>query len=472
MSKNHDAATAKLAKNTIIYIMGNFGSKILQFLILPILTMVLLTEEYGYYDLVITTINLVSPLITLQLIEAIFRFLFDENKHEQKKTVSTVISFLVISFIIFGLVIYILNSIIEIKYPFLIYLNFISYILFSFLQKMARSIQKNVNVAISGVLNTCVMLLVEGITLLVFDMRIDGLLLANCISYLIASIYLEYIIRLEKWIAFDSISINKLKYLLKYSLPLVPNSICWWMVAACDKYVITFFVSIAANGIYSVAGKFSQLLTMITGVFQMAWQESSIMESNNKSRAIFYSSTFNSYVRFLLGGYIVFLPLIRILMPYFVADSYQVGYLYSPILLIGSVFSALSQFYGSAYLAFKKTGGAFYTTIIAVLVNIIIGVGLVNYIGVFAPALGTAISFFVQWILRVYQMKSFFRLYIDKKIIIILGIISIIATFLYYIDSMVCHVVSLIIGGIVFFVVNRKLILGILNKVLKRNFSR
>ena len=50
MAQNQNAS-ARLAKNTVIYMIGNLGSKILQVLILPLLTAVLLTEEYGYYDL-------------------------------------------------------------------------------------------------------------------------------------------------------------------------------------------------------------------------------------------------------------------------------------------------------------------------------------------------------------------------------------------------------------------------------------
>ena len=63
-------------------------------------------------------------------------------------------------------------------------------------------------------------------------------------------------------------------------------------------------------------------------------------------------------MRFLLSGYVVLLPIIRLAMPFLVAEEYRIGYLYNPLLLLGAVFSAFSQFYGSAYLAFKKTGGA------------------------------------------------------------------------------------------------------------------
>ena len=358
MAQNQNAS-ARLAKNTVIYMIGNLGSKILQVLILPLLTAVLLTEEYGYYDLIVTTINLITPIATLQPVEAMFRYLFGGSEEEKRVTISSVTAALVVGMTILAAVIALIQMFgIDLKYPFLIYLNYITNILFDYMQKIARCQQRNSLVAVSGVINTSVMLAVEAMALLVFKMRVDGMLLANCVSYFVAVLYLEYKLRIEEYLSIAAVNVKRVKELLKYSLPLVPNSVCWWVVSACDRYVISFFLSISANGIYSIAGKFSQMLSMITSVFQMAWQESSIIESDKATRDEFYTKTFDSYMRFLLSGYVVLLPIIRLAMPFLVAEEYRIGYLYNPLLLLGAVFSAFSQFYGSAYLAFKKTGGA------------------------------------------------------------------------------------------------------------------
>ena len=44
----------KLVYNTAIFAIGNFGSKVLTFLIVPLYTYVLTTAEYGVIDLFIT----------------------------------------------------------------------------------------------------------------------------------------------------------------------------------------------------------------------------------------------------------------------------------------------------------------------------------------------------------------------------------------------------------------------------------
>lgn len=468
MAQNQNAS-ARLAKNTVIYMIGNLGSKILQVLILPLLTAVLLTEEYGYYDLIVTTINLITPIATLQLVEAMFRYLFGGSEEEKRVTISSVTAALVVGMTILAAVIALIQMFgIDLKYPFLIYLNYITNILFDYMQKIARCQQRNSLVAVSGVINTSVMLAVEAMALLVFKMRVDGMLLANCVSYFVAVLYLEYKLRIEEYLSIAAVNVKRVKELLKYSLPLVHNSVCWWVVSACDRYVISFFLSISANGIYSIAGKFSQMLSMITSVFQMAWQESSIIESDKATRDEFYTKTFDSYMRFLLSGYVVLLPIIRLAMPFLVAEEYRIGYLYNPLLLLGAVFSAFSQFYGSAYLAFKKTGGALSTTIIAAIINVTVGACLISKIGLYAPALGTTCAFLAQWLLRANQMKDYFRVKINTKVLSFMAPTMIVYYALYYKDSVVLHLTMLLVASIVFCTVNREMIRKILATVKKK----
>lgn len=468
MAQNQNAS-ARLAKNTVIYMIGNLGSKILQVLILPLLTAVLLTEEYGYYDLIVTTINLITPIATLQLVEAMFRYLFGGSEEEKRVTISSVTAALVVGMTILAAVIALIQMFgIDLKYPFLIYLNYITNILFDYMQKIARCQQRNSLVAVSGVINTSVMLAVEAMALLVFKMRVDGMLLANCVSYFVAVLYLEYKLRIEEYLSIAAVNVKRVKELLKYSLPLVPNSVCWWVVSACDRYVISFFLSISANGIYSIAGKFSQMLSMITSVFQMAWQESSIIESDKATRDEFYTKTFDSYMRFLLSGYVVLLPIIRLAMSFLVAEEYRIGYLYNPLLLLGAVFSAFSQFYGSAYLAFKKTGGALSTTIIAAIINVTVGACLISKIGLYAPALGTTCAFLAQWLLRANQMKDYFRVKINTKVLSFMAPTMIVYYALYYKDSVVLHLTMLLVASIVFCTVNREMIRKILATVKKK----
>ena len=84
-----NSADKKLVKNTIVYMIGNLSSKLLQILILPILTTLLVSEEYGLYDVIVNTVNLFIPIITLQITQGMFRDLFEADEYEKKKIISS-----------------------------------------------------------------------------------------------------------------------------------------------------------------------------------------------------------------------------------------------------------------------------------------------------------------------------------------------------------------------------------------------
>ena len=77
----------KFVKNTLLLTLGSFSSKVLIFLLVPLYTSVLTTEEYGVYDLIITTVSLITPIFTLDMCEAVLRFTLDKKKYNPNNTI-------------------------------------------------------------------------------------------------------------------------------------------------------------------------------------------------------------------------------------------------------------------------------------------------------------------------------------------------------------------------------------------------
>ena len=79
-----------LSTNTLIFMISNFGSKLISFFLVPLYTYVLSTTEYGLVDLVTTTVQLLVPVLTLNVQDAVLRFsLDDEYKKENVLKVAT-----------------------------------------------------------------------------------------------------------------------------------------------------------------------------------------------------------------------------------------------------------------------------------------------------------------------------------------------------------------------------------------------
>jgi len=72
----------KLFNNVVIFGIGNLGSKIISFVLVPLYTYYLSQAEYGVSDLVFTTSNMLLPLVSAMMYEAILRFIMDKNNSD------------------------------------------------------------------------------------------------------------------------------------------------------------------------------------------------------------------------------------------------------------------------------------------------------------------------------------------------------------------------------------------------------
>ena len=68
-----------LAANTILMSIGTVGSKLLVFLMVRFYTGYLTPAEYGTADLITQTANLLIPLVSLDITDAVFRFAADRR---------------------------------------------------------------------------------------------------------------------------------------------------------------------------------------------------------------------------------------------------------------------------------------------------------------------------------------------------------------------------------------------------------
>ena len=75
-----------LIKNTIIFTLGNLGSKLISFFLIPLYTNALTTAEYGVVDLVATVGTVAVPILTLNICESVMRFALDKDANTRKIT--------------------------------------------------------------------------------------------------------------------------------------------------------------------------------------------------------------------------------------------------------------------------------------------------------------------------------------------------------------------------------------------------
>lgn len=454
-------------KNTLILIIGKFSSQIVSFLLLPLYTFKLATENYGYVDLIQTYISIIVPVILLQLDSAVFRFLVDCRKDDRKK--NSIISnsiFLVVLLILFAIIIsFVFKRFFSIQYYNLIIINIIFMIINMFVLAVARGNGNNKIYAVSCIISSFTNLIFNFIFILVLKTDARGILISMIISYLLGSIYVLYKERILFNIKLKKIDFKIIKNLLKYSIPMIPNVLSWWIVNVSDRTIIVYSISAAANGIYSISCKFSNILNSLFSVFNLSWQETISLHINDEDASCFISKMITNILCFFTMISCWIITLIPFVFNIVIGSSYIDAYKYIPLLLLGNIFNVLAGLFGGIYIAKKITKNVAVTTIISAILNIIINICLINKIGLYAACVSTIISYFIMVIYRYIDIKKYIKLDLNIKIILKYFIMFLIIMVLYYLEYKILIVVTIILTTYIYINDNKIIIKNIIDKI-------
>lgn len=456
MNKNKE-----LVKNTIIIFIGKFCTQFITLLLLPLYTHFLSTEDYGYIDLIQTYLTFFIPLILLKIDAGIFRFLIDARKSEEEKnkiiTNGIFIMFveLIISTILFAVAV----KIFSIKYSILIVMNLISLSVLTFLLQIVRGIGKNKQYSFSSIIAAIVTIVLNLIFLVGFHKNGKCVLIASLISNIICTIYLLIVNKILKNVKIKYIDKKLIKDLLKYSIPMIPNELSWWIVHVSDRTIISYALGVAANGIYSVSCKFSNILSSIFNIFNLSWQESAALHINDTDKDEFFSNVINKVFNLFICFCIGILACLPFVFELLIKDSYREAYKYVPILLLANIFSVLIGLIGSIYVAKKMTKEVAKTTMIAAIINLTIDIALIKVIGIYAAAISTLVSYMLLAIYRYIDVQKYVKVKIPIKNIVVNSIIFILVVVLYLYNNIALNVINLLLCILYAIIVNKELLI-------------
>lgn len=456
----------RMIKTTMIYFIGNFGSKLLSFFLLPLYTSVLEPERFGSVDLILSVVPLIGPVFTLQTTESIFRFLFNcKNEQERKKAITSAFFIYLVGIGAF-LICFIPYAIVtDFAYTTIFCMYFIALYLGIFNQQVLRGIQKNVQYAITGVLSTFVQAIVN--IALIHSLKETSLLIAPLVASIVISVYGIWQTKLWEYIDFKCLTQNEIKKQLKYSLPLVPNQICWWFNGIVGKYIVNHFVGISANGIIALATRFPNLVSVVMQIYFLAWTENSIYEIDSEDKDEYFSENFNGLLLFLIVGISGLILIIRLYMEFMVSDQYEEANRIIPLLFISMLLNAAATFLGTVYTASMKTKDAFSTTIYAAIANIVSSFILIPIIGIYGYPLANIISYGIFVLVRLESVKKFVNItiYFSRMVLpLILLSCSMIA---YYCFKTSGIIILLIIEAVIVMYFGKKYLFILIKKIKK-----
>lgn len=463
-----DSKYRKLGKNILFLTVGNFTSRVLSFLLVPVYTAILSTEEYGVADLFTTTANLILPIFTLLIYESVMRFALD--KEENKAEIFSIGLWITLAGGILISIFSLLFRNIELlqNHIILFLLYYITLALFNLILQFIKGIELVGIYSTAGVINTFIYIFCNILFLIFFKWGLEGYLLSFVIGHTIAFTYVFLVAKLYKYIiSWRDIHIQKLKEMITYSLPMIPNAISWWISNSSNRYMLVYFYGTAINGIYSVAYKIPSILSILLTIFIGAWQISAVTQFGSEESKKFYSDIYRMYESTLIIGSAFLIAGTKVLAWFLYSAEFYQAWLYTPVLILASVFNSLAAFYGSIYTSAKRTSMLFYSTLIGAIANIVLNLGLIPFWGAMGASIATLVSYLMVWGIRVINSRKIMRIQIDYVKCSVGYICLIIECILICLDDDLYYPFIFICVGIICFV-HRKVMIAIFNRTLRK----
>ncbi|MFH5830707.1 MULTISPECIES: lipopolysaccharide biosynthesis protein [Lactiplantibacillus] len=412
-----------LLKNIGLLTLSNFATKLFSFFLVPLYTSVLTTEQYGTYDLFNTTVGVLVPIFTLNAVEYVLRFSLERN-YDRDAVVTIGTKWLTISSIIVLGCLLINNAFNLIpmlrQYAIYFFLMYFVQALSGIVTAYSRGTDHVAALSVSSVIASIFMIGCNIIFLVPLKMGLPGYFLANIIGPLVQCLYL--IVRMRVWGNFNLKKHyrHQEKEMLAYSVPMIANSISWWINGVSDRYIVTWLCGVATNGVYSVSNKIPSILNVFQTIFNQAWALSTVKDFDPEDTNGFFANTYKAYNCLMVVICAFIIAFDRILAKFLYANSFYVAWKYVPFLTIAIVFGALTGYLGGFFTAVKDSKAYASSTIVGAVSNIVMNLALVPFMGALGATFATAVSYVEVWAVRLVQSKK----YINLKINIVRDVVS------------------------------------------------
>lgn len=391
----------ELVKNTGLLTISNFSSKILVFLLLPIYSSVLTQGEYGFYDLVYTSIQLLFPLTTIDISEAVMRFLIDASDN-QRSIISIAIKYVIASCLFAGIILlvnsfYIFSDMLNIYAPYILVYYFVHSI-HSLQNPILKGQNKVRTIAISSIIGTVTMISANIFLLLVVGLGLEGFFIANILGQLVPTLFIVISDKQWRYICVPK-GRDLERQMVRYSLPLAVDAIGWVVNNTSDRYIVSILCNVETNGLLSVAYKIPSIVSVLGAIFLQAWQISAMKEYTENENSTIFGELFDKLCAILAivsGLLILFSETIAKIM----FGNFVDGWVFIPLLILSVLLNQASGFIGPILNAKMNSKAMAQSAAISITANIILNILLTKIMGAIGVAVATAIASALLFFIR------------------------------------------------------------------------
>lgn len=394
---------AGIIRSMGIYTLSNVINAAIPFLLLPLFTRYLSTSDYGILSNFTVVSSVLIPLVGINLMTSIqVQYLKDDV--DNRDYLTSVFRFNIFLGVLFtGLVVLFsdfVNGItgvpIEILYLMGVYALF--HVTIEVLLAVWRMENKAINYGVFRITRTVVEILLIVLFVVVLQMNFIGSIYALLLSYGLGC-FVAMILLYRKELIFGNYRKDYLSHAVKYGVPLIPHALSGMAIMYSDKLIVTHYLGLDTNGVYSVGFLVGQSIGLLQNSFNQAWlpwvfQKLRSGKEEDKLRMV--KITYLYIVGILVAVVVLWLmmPLVFSLL----GKEFRSGMELVLWIGLGFAFNGMYKMV-SVYLFFlEKTKAIAMMSLGVAIVNIVLNFMWIPEYGVQGAALATMTAMFLQFV--------------------------------------------------------------------------
>lgn len=426
-----------LTKSIKNYLGSNFSSKLIVFFSAIVYSRLMSVEEFGILNLYMSYLWIFMIVFSLNLYSAIGRYIYEESEDFNHFFSTTVLVIFLLSAICICILIYKIEYFeillrLNKKIIFVLIITTLALILESILTQIAVYNQQSALVfkltfikSITGFVLSLIFIL-----LFVNYEKYMSIIYAELVINIFLIIYILYKLKI-----YFSIKYNKkhIKYMAKYSIPLIPYMVSLTLISQSDRIMIDFFYGNQETGLYSMAYNLGIVLVIVVSALLNAWTPSYFKYMNEKNYKKVENDSDNIY---LICFFITLLIVLfgENIASLVLAKEYESCLNLISVIAISGLASAIWQIWGRITAYIHKT---YMTSVLAIMATVL-NVGLNYYLlpiyGYEIAAWTTLSSYFFIGVLALFVsnfMIGYYKVNILEKVLPIIFLIIVYFIFRY-----------------------------------------
>jgi len=403
----------RLLSDTGIFAVGNLLVKIIQFALLPLYTSALSTQAYGTGELLNNLSEFLFPIVTFALYEAVFRFAVDPDD-ERRDIINEAFILILKTFSVLIVVAAIVRFITNYEYIF-----YLIFVLFAYSVRMlfayyARGCGYAKCFAISGVVNSLALAFLSWIFIGLLRLDVQGYLLALATGHLFSALVLMIGAHIPSCISLTRRNRALLSKMLTYSVPLIFNSMAWWLTSISNRYIVLFSYGASVAGLYTAANKLPAVISMVAQIFRQSWQLNSAREIDTSDRASYYENVLKVYFIVILLATSIAICSSSLLSYFTLKNEFHEARHYIPIMMLAVCVHCFGAYYESILFALKDSRIIMRGMLLGAVVNVVLALALVRPFGVWGVLIASVVCYLVILAHRTYSVGKHMK--IDKNL--------------------------------------------------------